>query len=403
MKALTVFIIIIIGIILSGPAHSGGWADLGLNDLWINTVQVAGSYVYAGTEDGLYRMNPDIDPSDWTLLGLTGLDISAVLVISDDTVYAGVREGEVNIYRTNDGGDNWIPFHNDYGGGGAEFLLAFERMPGRSDTLFAGGLAVVARSTDSGNSWQPQWGFWGGMANGVAFIKVDPYRPHIVWAGGEATLFAPWLLKSTDGGGTWSSLDIYHLGDNRCHDIAILPGSTDTAWVSMEGRVRKTTDGGEHWADILVNNYYLYGIEIDSLRPENLYLSGYRYDQPLTIFFSRDYGNDWDTLYEQSYPLNGALDIDMVCRPRSNTIYLATMHGVFRYIDEPVFICGDINADAVVNIIDIIVLIDYKYKGGPAPEPLECADANSDGAVNILDIVYLINYKYKDGPAPDCP
>jgi len=31
-----------------------------------------------------------------------------------------------------------------------------------------------------------------------------------------------------------------------------------------------------------------------------------------------------------------------------------------------------------------------------------CGDANNDGNVDILDIVYLINYKYKAGPEPDC-
>ena len=31
-----------------------------------------------------------------------------------------------------------------------------------------------------------------------------------------------------------------------------------------------------------------------------------------------------------------------------------------------------------------------------------CGDVNSDGDINILDIVYLINYKYKSGAEPDC-
>ncbi len=66
------------------------------------------------------------------------------------------------------------------------------------------------------------------------------------------------------------------------------------------------------------------------------------------------------------------------------------------------FVCGDINNDGLVNILDIIFLIDFKFKGGPAPDNLEAADVNNDGLVNILDIIYLINHKFKGGPAPDC-
>ena len=70
-------------------------------------------------------------------------------------------------------------------------------------------------------------------------------------------------------------------------------------------------------------------------------------------------------------------------------------------------ICGNVNGDELVNILDIVYLINYKYKQGPAPDPIESGDVNSldqpDGLINILDIVYLINYKYKDGPEPVCP
>jgi hypothetical protein len=67
------------------------------------------------------------------------------------------------------------------------------------------------------------------------------------------------------------------------------------------------------------------------------------------------------------------------------------------------FLCGDLNDDGDVNILDIVNLINYKYKEGPEPDPLISADVNSDGNVDILDIVRLINYKYKEGPEPDCP
>jgi hypothetical protein len=66
--------------------------------------------------------------------------------------------------------------------------------------------------------------------------------------------------------------------------------------------------------------------------------------------------------------------------------------------------CEPGEADGVppINILDIVYLINYKYKGGSAAEPYEICngDPTCDCEVNILDIVYLINFKYKNGPDP---
>jgi len=35
---------------------------------------------------------------------------------------------------------------------------------------------------------------------------------------------------------------------------------------------------------------------------------------------------------------------------------------------EPVYVCGDVNSDAVVNVLDLTVMINYLYKGGPPPQ-----------------------------------
>ena len=67
------------------------------------------------------------------------------------------------------------------------------------------------------------------------------------------------------------------------------------------------------------------------------------------------------------------------------------------------FICGDVNFDTVINILDITCLINYLYKDGPSPIPLESADVNNDTVINILDITYLIDYIYMGGPEPNCP
>ncbi len=67
------------------------------------------------------------------------------------------------------------------------------------------------------------------------------------------------------------------------------------------------------------------------------------------------------------------------------------------------FMCGDVDNSDHIDILDVIYIINFKYKEGPAPDYFESADVNSDGGINILDAIYLINFKYKGGPDPICP
>ncbi len=74
-------------------------------------------------------------------------------------------------------------------------------------------------------------------------------------------------------------------------------------------------------------------------------------------------------------------------------------------IQEGIGTPGDVNGDEAVDILDIVFLVNYKFKEGEAPEYLRLADVNADCVVNILDVIYLVEYKFKGGPAPlmGCP
>jgi hypothetical protein len=67
------------------------------------------------------------------------------------------------------------------------------------------------------------------------------------------------------------------------------------------------------------------------------------------------------------------------------------------------YYCGDANGDDLVNVGDAVYLINYVFREGPAPVPLESGDANADGSANVGDAVYLIAYIFKGGPNPKCP
>jgi hypothetical protein len=88
-------------------------------------------------------------------------------------------------------------------------------------------------------------------------------------------------------------------------------------------------------------------------------------------------------------------------------------HRILRYCG---FYRGDVNASdtlelPALDVSDLVYLINWLYKGGPAPQPF-ADQADVDGQpnpkdavcpknnVNAGDVVYLINYVWKGGPAP---
>ncbi len=64
---------------------------------------------------------------------------------------------------------------------------------------------------------------------------------------------------------------------------------------------------------------------------------------------------------------------------------------------------GDADGSGTVNVADVTYLVNYLFKGGPAPNPLELGDADCSGTINVADLTFLIDYLFKGGPAPDCP
>ncbi|HNS46441.1 MAG TPA: FISUMP domain-containing protein, partial [Bacteroidales bacterium] len=58
---------------------------------------------------------------------------------------------------------------------------------------------------------------------------------------------------------------------------------------------------------------------------------------------------------------------------------------------EDDFICGDVNKDGLVNVLDIISMVNYIMGGSPSPFNTDAADITADGGINVLDIIALVN------------
>ena len=74
-----------------------------------------------------------------------------------------------------------------------------------------------------------------------------------------------------------------------------------------------------------------------------------------------------------------------------------------RVVPDVLFLRGNVNGDARINLADGIFILNKLYKGGPDPMCLEAADVNDDGKVNISDAIYLLSWLFKKGPKPTEP
>ena len=125
-----------------------------------------------------------------------------------------------------------------------------------------------------------------------------------------------------------------------------------------------------------------------------------------TTWFHCDVWNaTFDTCYFYSEVEDGPDDsfwcCDTILSGRLDSDYVAIYDGTLTV--RAGGLCGDIDGNESINLLDVVYLINYLYKGGPPPAILNLADVNNSGSVNLLDATYLINYLYKGGPPPNCP
>ena len=66
------------------------------------------------------------------------------------------------------------------------------------------------------------------------------------------------------------------------------------------------------------------------------------------------------------------------------------------------FLCGDVNEDGMVNVLDIISMVSYIMGGNPSPFDSDAADINADDGINILDVIALVNI-IMQVPGIPCP
>ncbi len=277
-------------------SHDGGrsWnhVEIGVRQrVFVGFVEVGppgDSTVYAGIPKfldsspfGLFRSEPD---GSWTRV-FGGSIRSLAVDPHGGTVYLDPARGSLLI--SHDRGDTWVSAGPTYGN--RDGFVAFD--PLHPGTLFAGA-GDLLKSTNGGATWSvSQEGLIPGRY--VRTLAGSASDPDLLFAGTDTGVF-----RSADGGESWIRASD-GLPPRPVTALAIHPTNPDIALagvllrgVFVQSRLFRTIDGGTSWSPILGEiplRTTFSELEFDPLHPNRVYAATNR-----GVLRSRDGGLRWD-------------------------------------------------------------------------------------------------------------
>ncbi|MCP4703413.1 MAG: hypothetical protein GY865_02285, partial [candidate division Zixibacteria bacterium] len=363
--------------------------------------------VYAEYQNG-YLMKSNNGTAGWNY-GMNGIDYDgdrhnwntpiAMDPINSNILYYGSQK----LYKTDDYADNWTAISDDLSNGPYPTYSSF----GTITTIDVGHIStdVIYVGTDDGNIWVTQNGGdnWTQINTSIpnrwlTRVTVDPRDDAVVYAtisGYDWSEHMPHIFRSINYGVDWTSI-AGNLPDSPIHDVIPDPHEDNTIWIANDYGVYVTEDMGVTWIPFGEGLPMAPVHDLD-FHPATRTLAAGTHGRSIykTIIDCPDIvDTDVDGI-------NDACDnCPLIPNPDQNDL---DRDGYGTECDAN--LCGNVNypLDDEINILDIVYLINFKYKGGPAPVDMRSANVNNDLQIDILDIVYLINYKYKGGPDPVCP
>ena len=259
---------------------------------------------------------------DWFSLGPPGGDVFDAAVSTADAgiALAGIApDGSFGgtLYRSTDAGDTWSEVSPLSG----TSVFDIEFAP--DGASYIGTQDSIRRSTDGGISWT-LLNLGIGLNDQVFDVALDPSNPLIIWAGiaDAAGSQAVNVMRSTDSGATWSNRTPLLAQPISCRGIAVDPGDSNTVIAVFGGdfgggQVWTTTDGGDSWADRSAGlpNNPMQAVVYDGTRL--LVGGGQRFgSQNVGLYRSTDVGATWTPLHDNTWPV---LVVDAIAVDPNNT------------------------------------------------------------------------------------
>jgi photosystem II stability/assembly factor-like uncharacterized protein len=196
-----------------------------------------------------------------------------------------------------------------YGNAEAVMTTAFDTHDGQLMYAVGSGSRIV-RSTDGGDTWTTTANA-AGTGNVLLDVSIAPDDPDVAYVSGSAGL----LLKTTDGGDTWATVATGMPAWAWVYAVHAV--DANTVWIGAEaGWLRKSVNGGTNWTTKAYGSAGTVS-DIDSVDANNLVLvggDGYAYK-------TTDGGDNWGRVNDG---WGAAASVSMV---NANVWYKVGTHG----------------------------------------------------------------------------
>jgi photosystem II stability/assembly factor-like uncharacterized protein len=285
------------------PAKIGAAASTGIRAAG---VPLGGKWEFVGPRnlDVPYRIYYGVKPTSGRVNAI------AYDPKNTNTVYLGAAGG--GVWRTTDGGGNWIPLTDNWEGLQVSSIAVH---PTNSKIIYVGtgdwhgfggyGMGVM-KTTDGGVTWTNQGrSQFGNFA--VAKVLIDPDSPDIITvATGRGRDYNGKVFRSTDGGSTWSAAN---MPAAPWSDATIsAKNSTGIRYYyavggGSGGNVWRSQDKGATWTKLTpsigAGNLSNLAIAASPTNPENAYLLS---PDDTKVFKTTDHGGTWTDTTGSSFP-----------------------------------------------------------------------------------------------------
>jgi photosystem II stability/assembly factor-like uncharacterized protein len=239
MKAYILFFVLIITI--AAVSQTPQWEFMGLAGEEIYDIAVDDSgNVYVGSEGGVFKSTDN--GATWIFKN-NGLQVGAVnklFIDYEGNIYLGGSASFHGLYKSNDGGENWIGIADTLNGNPINYFFDFTIIPNAPGGVFyTSNYYGVYRSTDNGITWQSTNFTYPGAVD----IGVNK-NGYMFFGNNLASWFG--IYRSTDLGLNWERHTF--LGVTAMvylRDGSVLAGCYDP-WLGSYG-IYKTTNNGDTW------------------------------------------------------------------------------------------------------------------------------------------------------------